>query len=535
MNGGSINEQIITISAIDIEIVRAAPAAVDGDCTGLIAAVEKIRATDTLYAGLQLQKLIGVTGIEGQVRHLALIHDGTKLRASGVHQRRFRCHLDRLPCLADLHDHIQRYDLVQVDTHSVPQVFLKSRLVELDAVRANCYLGKAVVSALIRCAFLGNTGRLVCQRYSHTRQDCPTGIGHAAQETAAGALRCKQCGTHETRQGSQNSGRLPHFCRQHGASAMQGKIAFHRLACAGNKPCYNRARLEKLTLTVKRKIPIHRSRKHWKTNVSTMKSNGTKPYLKIGDVARRVGVSPSVIRSWESLGLTRPRRTESKYRLYSAEDVKVLKRARFLRRVRGLNAPAIVQLLKREGLVRPTPDGAGGAIGARLRQLRIRRGLSLAHVAKAAGISVGFLSAIERSQMSASIGTLRRLARFHKTNILDFFDPAESNSRLVRPSGRKVLEAGPGVRMELLAWGNTVMEPHLFRIAPQAGSGESYTHEGEEFLLVLRGELQLALDGEEFRLKSGDSFYFESATPHRWKNPGRAETWVLWVNTPPTF
>jgi DNA-binding transcriptional MerR regulator/mannose-6-phosphate isomerase-like protein (cupin superfamily) len=266
-----------------------------------------------------------------------------------------------------------------------------------------------------------------------------------------------------------------------------------------------------------------------------MKSNDTKPYLKIGDVARRVGVSPSVIRSWESLGLTRPRRTESKYRLYSAEDVKVLKRARFLRRVRGLNAPAIVQLLKREGLVRPTPDGAGGAIGTRLRQLRIRRGLSLAHVAKAAGISVGFLSAIERSQMSASIGTLRRLARFHKTNILDFFDPAESNSRLVRPSDRKVLEAGPGVRMELLAWGNTVMEPHLFRIAPQAGSGESYTHEGEEFLLVLRGELQLALDGEEFRLKSGDSFYFESATPHRWKNAGRSETWVLWVNTPPTF
>jgi DNA-binding transcriptional MerR regulator/mannose-6-phosphate isomerase-like protein (cupin superfamily) len=266
-----------------------------------------------------------------------------------------------------------------------------------------------------------------------------------------------------------------------------------------------------------------------------MKSNDTKPYLKIGDVARRVGVSPSVIRSWESLGLTRPRRTESKYRLYSAEDVKVLKRARFLRRVRGLNAPAIVQLLKREGLVRPSPDGAGGAIGARLRQLRIRRGLSLAQVAKAAGISVGFLSAIERSQMSASIGTLRRLARFHKTNILDFFDPAESNSRLVRPDGRKVLEAGPGVRMELLAWGNTVMEPHLFRIAPQAGSGESYTHEGEEFLLVLRGVLQLALDGEEFRLRSGDSFYFESATPHRWKNPGRSETWVLWVNTPPTF
>ena len=266
-----------------------------------------------------------------------------------------------------------------------------------------------------------------------------------------------------------------------------------------------------------------------------MKAADPNAYLKIGDVARLVGVSPSVIRSWESLGLTRPRRTISKYRLYTSEDVKLLKRARFLRKVRGLNAPAIAQLLKREGLVRPAKNGTSGAIGAHLRQMRWQRGLSLAQVAKQVGISVGFLSALERSHMSASVGTLRKLARFYKTNILDFFDATESNSRLVPPDKRKVLEAGPGVRMELLAWGNTVMEPHLFRISPRAGSGESYTHEGEEFLHVLRGQLHISVAEVEYRLKPGDSFYFESATPHRWFNPGRTETRVLWVNTPPTF
>src|SRR5262249_29192098 len=265
-----------------------------------------------------------------------------------------------------------------------------------------------------------------------------------------------------------------------------------------------------------------------------MKSADPKPYLKIGDVARMVGVSPSVIRSWESLGVTRPRRTRSKYRLYSPKDVELLKRARFLRKVRGMNAPAIAQLLKHEGLVRPAANGAVRAVGVHLRQLRLRRGLSLARVAKAVGISVGFLSALERSHMSASVSTLRKLARFYKTNILDFFDAAESNSRLVSAAKRKVLEAGPGVRMELLAWGNTVMEPHLFRISPRAGSGESYTHEGEEFLHVLQGELHISVAEVEYRLKAGDSFYFESATPHRWFNPGRTETRVLWVNTPPT-
>ncbi|HKH99144.1 MAG TPA: cupin domain-containing protein [Candidatus Sulfotelmatobacter sp.] len=267
-----------------------------------------------------------------------------------------------------------------------------------------------------------------------------------------------------------------------------------------------------------------------------MRPTRAEPYLKIGAVAKMVGVSPSVIRSWESMGLARPRRSESKYRLYTREDVKLLKRARFLRRARGLNAAAIVQLMKREGRVRPAAGiGNAGAVGAHLRQLRARRRLSLAEVAQAVGISVGFLSALERSQMSGSVGTLRKLARFYKTNILDFFDAHGTGSRQVRPAERKVLEAGEGVRMELLAWGNTVMEPHLFRVAPEAGSGDPYAHDGEEFIYVLRGDLEITLDGEQYRLKPGDSFYFESATPHRWRNPGRKETWVLWVNTPPTF
>ena len=164
-----------------------------------------------------------------------------------------------------------------------------------------------------------------------------------------------------------------------------------------------------------------------------MSSSSAKPYLKIGDVARRVGVSPSVIRSWENVGLTRPRRTESKYRLYTADDVKLLKRARFLRKVRGLNAAAIVELLRREGRTRPAADGGAGAIGSHLRRLRAKRGLSLARVARAVGISVGFLSALERSQMTGSVGTLRKLARFYKTNILDFLDANGASSRLVRP------------------------------------------------------------------------------------------------------
>jgi DNA-binding transcriptional MerR regulator/quercetin dioxygenase-like cupin family protein len=264
-------------------------------------------------------------------------------------------------------------------------------------------------------------------------------------------------------------------------------------------------------------------------------NRGVHRLLRISEVARRVGISSSALRAWEALGLISPQRTKSRYRLFSEPDVRLLQRAVFLRRARGLNPAAIVHVLKRQGVV-SAPVDAAPQPGQRFRRLRTRRGLSLAQVARATKVSVGFLSALERGQMRSSISTLRRIARFYRTNILSLFETAAENPRLVRPGQRKILETTPGVRMELLAWGQTAMEPHLFRIKPGGGSGESYSHEGEEFLHILRGDFEIWLDGKEhYRLRPGDSLYFESSTPHRWKNPGRSETWLLWVNTPPTF
>ncbi|MFZ0634832.1 MAG: cupin domain-containing protein [Candidatus Acidiferrales bacterium] len=264
--------------------------------------------------------------------------------------------------------------------------------------------------------------------------------------------------------------------------------------------------------------------------------NRTHGYLRISDVARLVGVSPSVLRTWEHVGLVSPARTDSRYRLFTPRDVRLLKRAQFLRRARGMNAPAIVHLLRSEGLLSNGGAAKQKPVGPRLRRLRLKKGSSLSQVARAVGVSVGFLSALERGHMSASISTLRRLAHFYHMNILSLFNASEANPRHVRPEERKILEAGPGVRMELLAWGDAVMEPHLFRVAPGAGSGDSYEHEGEEFLYILRGNLEITLgDGEPTRLREGDSFYFESDMRHRWNNPGMREALVLWVNTPPTF
>ena len=260
--------------------------------------------------------------------------------------------------------------------------------------------------------------------------------------------------------------------------------------------------------------------------------------LRISEVTERVGISASMIRAWERVGIVKPVRTESNYRLYCENDVTILQRAVYLRRYRGLNAPAILEQLGKEGrLIRGGPKDRGelSSLGPMLRRLRIKRGAHLQDVASAAGISVGFLSNIERSQASASVSTIQNLARFYGLNVLDFFDRAENPRPLVRPADRKPLSGGPGVLMELLAWGPIVMEPHLFRIAPGAHSGNSYAHEGQEFVFVLSGRFTLKLQEETFELTAGDSLYFESNRAHSFLNPGTKEAKILWINTPPTF
>src|SRR5712672_3904634 len=110
--------------------------------------------------------------------------------------------------------------------------------------------------------------------------------------------------------------------------------------------------------------------------------------LQISEVARRVGISSSALRAWEQLGLVAPQRSKSRYRLYDEADVRLLQRAIFLRRARGLNPAAIVHVLKRQGVV-STPAENTASPGLRFRRLRQRKGLSLAQVARATSVSVG--------------------------------------------------------------------------------------------------------------------------------------------------
>jgi quercetin dioxygenase-like cupin family protein len=168
--------------------------------------------------------------------------------------------------------------------------------------------------------------------------------------------------------------------------------------------------------------------------------------------------------------------------------------------------------------------------------MRQRRGMALAEASSRAGISAGFLSSLERTQANASVATLQRLAKAYGTTVMELFHTPTHHGRLVKPNERRVLEVHPGVRMELLSSGAPMLQSMLFRVAPLAGSEGSYSHQGEEFIFMISGTLEIWLDELQcFVLQAGDSFWFESTHGHRWFNPGDTEAAMLWINTPPTF
>jgi len=275
-----------------------------------------------------------------------------------------------------------------------------------------------------------------------------------------------------------------------------------------------------------------------------VKSNSTLEF-RISEAASILGISSSALRQWEAAGLARPSRTPSGYRVYSLEQIEHLKKVQHLRIDKGMNIDAIRYLLANNGLPKngnraPAINQPDRFIGRKLRRMRQQRSLSLAEASAQVGLSASFLSCLERGQVHASVSTLQKLSVLYNTKILSFFGnekrSSKSRASLVHPNQRKRISNEPGIEMELLAPGNVLMEAHMFHLEPGTSSGGHYHHEGEEFVFVLKGEIEIWLDEvERFLLREGDCFYFTSMQTHRWSNPGKTKTTVLWINTPPTF
>ena len=189
-----------------------------------------------------------------------------------------------------------------------------------------------------------------------------------------------------------------------------------------------------------------------------------------------------------------------------------------------------------------TAGDVSEAVGEEIRHLRKARDTKLSDLSHATGLSVGYLSQIERGISSPSVKALHSISRALDVTVSWFFKGTDSPNtaerhHVVRADKRRNLHFDGGITDELLS-PNLGRELELLRctFAPGASSGEEpYTHRGEEAGVILSGTMELWLGDDHFILEEGDSFAFPSDTPHRYTNCGDMEAVVIWAITPPSY
>ncbi|KAB1070282.1 cupin domain-containing protein [Methylobacterium planeticum] len=193
------------------------------------------------------------------------------------------------------------------------------------------------------------------------------------------------------------------------------------------------------------------------------------------------------------------------------------------------------------GQVLSSGEAVDVAVGQRLRALRLARGLSLEKVAASTGVSIGFLSQVERGLSSPSLRMLALLADTLQTGLAGLFGgetQGPDDAIVTREQDRPNLWLWrAGITKQLLTPSGTAGGLSLFRtvLEPRASTGDDpFSHDGEEAGLVLEGDLVLTVESRTLRLVAGDSFRFASRRPHHFANPSATErTIVLWVNAIP--
>jgi transcriptional regulator with XRE-family HTH domain len=177
-------------------------------------------------------------------------------------------------------------------------------------------------------------------------------------------------------------------------------------------------------------------------------------------------------------------------------------------------------------------------IGDKIKQLRIRNGLTQEELAKRVELTKGFISQLERDLTSPSISTLVDILECLGTTIKDFFNETVQEKIVFRAddfSEARSRERGTAITWLVPNAQKNLMEPILLTLEPGASSDLDEPHEGEEFGFVVSGIVSVHLGKAKYKAKKGESFCFKSSEDHYLVNEGKKAAVILWISSPPSF
>lgn len=179
-------------------------------------------------------------------------------------------------------------------------------------------------------------------------------------------------------------------------------------------------------------------------------------------------------------------------------------------------------------------------LGLRIKELRIKRGLSQAELAKLVGVTPSTVSQVESNIIYPSLPALLKMAEVLSVNITSLFQQAvELEKRIIFPAAEAVtvgfrdLPKGSleGYLLTPLDF-DAKMEPYLIEIMPNNDlPTHFFIHKGEEMGYLLSGKLRMSLNKATYTMRAGDVIYLTSEMPSQWRNPGPNVARLLWIKS----
>ncbi len=177
-------------------------------------------------------------------------------------------------------------------------------------------------------------------------------------------------------------------------------------------------------------------------------------------------------------------------------------------------------------------------LGKKIRDLRLRRGLTVQGLAEATHLSKGFISQVENSRTSPSLATLQDLATALETSVAYLVVEEEQRPHVVRANARPRLQVGGNAsKVELLsALPRRNMELVMAELPPGLSAGDKrHFHHGEECIVCFEGRVSVSCALDVWTLEEGDSCHFDGRVPHAVENAGDRTARVLIAITPAAF
>jgi len=173
----------------------------------------------------------------------------------------------------------------------------------------------------------------------------------------------------------------------------------------------------------------------------------------------------------------------------------------------------------------------------KIKNLRLKQGKTLKRLSEETGLSVSFISQVERGESSIAITSLNKISEALDVHIKSFFEPEHAEDFKIVPSEIDSFKLEKS-EQELLRvsseFENRRLDSYIINV-PSNSQSEPSSHDGEEMYYVIEGQAEFYVNDEKYTLSKGELIHYPSSYKHFYKNNSQENLLILCILTPKLF